>query len=620
MRRRKLFWQLYMANVIVILLALLTFFLLTTYSFKNILLDQVAEDLRVRATIMRGELLRTWLDGDTIRMRELCADMSREAATRVTLIDDAGTVIADSWHDEAVMENHRARPEVRDALAGTYTTAVRYSNTLHMNSMYAAIPLRSDGRVIGVLRTAVPLGLVEESIAGLQWQIMFGGVLIAIGAMLVSYFVARRLKRPLDGLKDGARRFAAGDLEYRMPVPESEELRGLADVMNDMAAQLRQRLMQITRQHGLQDAVLTSMREGVLTFDMDERLIDVNRSAARLLRIHPEKSRGKHIEEVVRNIGVQRFVDRTIHSGETTEGSVTLVDDRERFIQLHGSLLRDAQGHPMGIVVVMNDYTELRKLENVRREFVANVSHELKTPITSIKGYVETLIDGALDSRDNALRFLGIVSRQADRLNAIIEDLLSLSRIEQESDQELISMEPSAVYDVLSSAVQACQVAVEEKRMQLSLDCARDLRAVMNAALLEQAVINLINNAIKYSEEGTRVFVAAVETEARHIRIMVRDEGIGIDAEHLPRLFERFYRIDKARSRRLGGTGLGLAIVKHIAQAHGGTVEVHSAPGKGSTFSLIFPATRSERGPAAILPGVPASAQRAPDVTSESGA
>lgn len=603
MRRRTLFWQLYTANVIVILLALLTFSFLTTYSFKNILLAQVSEDLRVRAMIMRGELSRTWLDGDTTRAREICVARGRDVATRVTMIDTNGVVVADSWEDPRKMENHRGRPEMREALTGADATSVRFSSTLEMNSMYAAIPLRHDGRVIGVLRTSVPLGEVEESISSLQLQIMLGGLLIAAGAMLVSYFVARRLKKPLDGLKDGARRFAAGDLDHRMPVPESEELSELADVMNVMAAQLRQRIMQITQQHGMQDAVLKSMREGVLTFDMEERVIDVNRSAARLLRVNPDKARGKHIEEVVRNIGLQRFVDRTIRSGDDTEGSVTLVDDSERFIHLHGSVLRDTAGMPIGIVVVMNDFTELRKLENVRREFVANVSHELKTPITSIKGYVETLIDGAIDNRENAVRFLGIVSRQADRLNAIIEDLLSLSRIEQESDQEQISMQASSVFEVLSSAVQACQVPAEEKGMRVALDCDRNLRAVMNAPLLEQAVINLINNAIKYSEENTPVFVAAVETAARSIRILVRDEGIGIETEHLPRLFERFYRIDKARSRRLGGTGLGLAIVKHIAYAHGGTVEVQSTPGKGSTFSIIFPASRAEHLAAAATRG-----------------
>lgn len=599
MRRKRLFWQLYALNVVIIVLALSAFSLLTSISYKRILFDQVSTDLLTRAAMMRGDVLRSWQDGDLTRVRQICVRMSKESSTRVTLVDAEGVVLADSWRDPAQMENHRDRPEVSRALGGKRATSIRFSSTLQMNTMYGAIPLVHDGRVIGVLRAAVPLGAVEESVGGLQMQIVFGGLLIALLAGLISYLVSRRLRKPLDGLKEGARRFAAGDLEFRMPVPDSDELSEFAVVMNNMAEQLQQRIQQITQQHGVQDAVLTSMVEGVITFDMEERLIDVNRSAAALLRINPEKARGKSIQEVVRNVGLQRFVEQTIATVETTEGYITVVDDVERFIHVHGSTLRDAKRKPIGVVVVTNDFTELRKLENVRREFVANVSHELKTPITSIKGFVETLIDGALDDREDAMRFLGIVSRQADRLNAIIEDLLSLSRIEQESEQALIEMSPGPVFEALHSAVQSCQVAAEAKGMRIVLDCSRDLRTVMNAPLLEQAVINLINNAVKYSDEGKAIFVAAVAAEGGRIRILVRDEGFGIEAEHLPRLFERFYRIDKARSRKLGGTGLGLAIVKHIAQAHGGRVEVQSTPGKGSTFSLILPGMPDSNGDAA---------------------
>lgn len=593
MWKRKLFWQLYASNFLVIFIALLAFSLLTAISFKSILLDEVSRDLVARASIMRADLLRSWLGGDITHIRSVAAAMSRESATRVTLVDAGGRVIADSWHDPADMDNHGGRPEIRMALTGKTGTSTRFSSTLGMNTMYAAIPLREDGRVIGVLRTAVPLKTVEQSLTSLQLQVLAGGVVIALFAGLTSYFFARRLKRPIDGLTQGARRFAEGDLDYRMPVPASDELHDLAVVMNTMAEQLQQRLLQITQQHGVQDAVLSSMVEGVITFDMDERLLDANHSAARLLRVNLDKARGKSIQEVVRNVGLQRFVERTMQSDEATEDYITLVDTSERFIQVHGNILRDGDRRPIGVVIVLNDYTELRQLENVRREFVANVSHELKTPITSIKGFVETLLDGAINDRDDAMRFLEIVSRQADRLNAIIEDLLSLSRIEQESEQDRIITQPASVFEVLRSAVQTCQVSAGDKHMQISLDCDRQLHAVINPPLLEQAVINLINNAIKYSDEGKSVFVAALQAETGQLRIHVRDEGYGIDPEHLPRLFERFYRIDKARSRKLGGTGLGLAIVKHIAQAHGGTVEVQSSPGSGSTFTIVLPPSAS---------------------------
>ncbi|MBI3735216.1 ATP-binding protein [Candidatus Sumerlaeota bacterium] len=257
-------------------------------------------------------------------------------------------------------------------------------------------------------------------------------------------------------------------------------------------------------------------------------------------------------------------------------------------MQAHGSVLLDAEGSGIGALVVLNDVTRLIKLENVRREFVANVSHELKTPITSIKGFVETLLEGAIDHPDEARRFLGIVQTHADRLHAIIEDLLSLSRIELEAERNVIILEPGSIREVLQAAIEICQVHARAKGINITLNCPADLRARINAALLEQAVVNLIDNAVKYSGDGKDIQVEA-EAATSETVIRVRDHGCGIDAEHLSRLFERFYRVDKARSRKAGGTGLGLAITKHIAQAHGGSVGVESVLGEGSIFSIRLP-------------------------------
>lgn len=591
MRKRKLFWQLYISNFLVILLALLAFTLLTTYSFKSILLDQVSEDLVMRAAIMRDDIMRRLRTHDRSQLQAYVKSAGDRAKTRITVISADGTVLADSWHDPTRMDNHLQRPEVQQALAGSRSMSTRYSTTLNMNTLYAAVLLSDGLETLGVLRTAVPLHTVEQSVTGLQWQIIVGGLVIALFAGLLSLSISRRITRPIETLKQGARRFADGDLDFRLPVPRSEELRDLANVMNTMAEQLRERLVQITQQHGVQDAVLSSMVEGVIAFDMDERLINVNHSAARMLRIDIGKSRGKAIEEVVRNAGLQRFVEQALASEEATEGYISIVDEFERFLQVHGSLLRDAERQPIGVVIVMNDYTELRNLEKVRREFVANVSHELKTPITSIKGFVETLLDGAMHDREDAVRFLGIVSRQADRLNAIIEDLLSLSRIEQGSDRDQhVALTEAPLRDVVLSAVQSCQMDAESKNMRIETHMDGELSALINPQLLEQALINLVGNAIKYSDEGKTITLAVEQQGTKDILLSVTDQGYGIEAEHLPRLFERFYRVDKARSRTLGGTGLGLSIVKHIVQAHNGRIDVKSTPGEGSTFVIVLPA------------------------------
>jgi two-component system, OmpR family, phosphate regulon sensor histidine kinase PhoR len=253
-----------------------------------------------------------------------------------------------------------------------------------------------------------------------------------------------------------------------------------------------------------------------------------------------------------------------------------------------GTPLRDGEGKRTGSLIVLNDVTRLRKLENIRRDFVANVSHELKTPITAIKGFVDTLKDGAAKNLDDAERFLAIIQKHVDRLENIVEDLLSLSRIEKEGEREESELEERAIGEVLAGAIQVCDVKAREKGIGIELICDREVRAEINPTLLEQAVVNLLDNAIKYSDPGKKVEVEALETEAE-VLIHVRDHGCGIEKKHLDRLFERFYRVDQARSRKLGGTGLGLAIVKHIAQAHGGSVSVESQPGQGSTFTIHLP-------------------------------
>jgi two-component system phosphate regulon sensor histidine kinase PhoR len=331
------------------------------------------------------------------------------------------------------------------------------------------------------------------------------------------------------------------------------------------------------------------MVEGVLAVDTEGHVLDLNPAASRLLGLGGSDSRGRTIEEVVRNARLQAFVSRALAAPTTIEDEVVLErPEGDHYLQAHGTALRDGEGQEMGALVVLNDVTRIRQLENVRRDFVANVSHELKTPITSVKGFVETLLDGALDNREEAERFLRIVAKHADRLGVIIEDLLTLSRLEQDARAGRVDLAEASVEGALRAAVEMCEVRATERNVTVTVTCDPQLRADLNLPLFEQAIANLIDNAIKYSPTGGTVEVSAEEAKGELV-VCVRDWGCGIAAEHLPRLFERFYRVDKARSRALGGTGLGLAIVKHIVQAHGGTVSVESTPGKGSTFTIRLP-------------------------------
>jgi two-component system phosphate regulon sensor histidine kinase PhoR len=327
------------------------------------------------------------------------------------------------------------------------------------------------------------------------------------------------------------------------------------------------------------------MVEGVIAVDTEERIISMNLAAAHMFSCEPDKAQGRSIQEAIRNPALHRFISSTLASKEPVEKDLVVYSDGERILNGHGTMLRDAEGNRTGAIVVLNDVTRLWRLENIRRDFVANVSHEIRTPITAIKGFVETLRNGSLQKPEDSERFLGIIEKHVDRLEYLIEDLLNLSRIERDAERGSISLEEAPLRGLLLSAIQVCEPMAAFKGIKIDLSCSEALVAEVNPALLEQAVVNFMDNAIKYSDEGGTIQVKATQIDTEII-ISVTDHGCGIEKEHVPRLFERFYRVDKARSRDMGGTGLGLAIVKHIVQAHGGRVSAVSTPGKGSVFSI----------------------------------
>ena len=588
MRRRRLLWHLYPSYLLITLVALLAVSWYASSSLRKSHMENTAVDLEARAQILKNQVLERFASGNGRSWDSLCKELGRKASTRITVILTSGRVLGDSEKDPAVMDNHANRPEVRIAFAGRTGISTRYSKTLGQNMMYVALPLKLNGEIVGVVRTSIPLTSIDQALKGIQIRIAFGGLIIAILAAAVSLIVSRRISQPLEKMRQGAERFARGELESRLPVPDSEELGGLAEAMNEMAFQLDSRIRTAMRQRSELEAVLSSMVEGVLAVDIEERLISVNHAAGQLLGLNPLDVQGRIIHEVVRNAELLRLVSRALTSMWSVEGDIIVRDGGERFLQAHGTILRDSEGRGIGALVVLNDVTRIRRLENVRREFVANVAHELRTPITSIKGFVETLLDGTLDNPEKVKHFLSIIARQTDRLNAIIEDLLSLSRIERETESAEIILKEDRIVDVLQAAIQVCETKAKAKKVTIDLKYEEDILARINPPLLEQAVVNLIDNAIKYSDRNSTIHVELAQRNAEII-LSVRDQGCGIAKKYLPRLFERFYRIDKARSRKLGGTGLGLAIVKHITQAHGGNVTVESTPGKGSTFQIRLP-------------------------------
>ncbi|MBN2231377.1 MAG: PAS domain-containing protein [Deltaproteobacteria bacterium] len=589
MREKRFLYQLYLIYAMVAGASFLAVTWYASVTLKTFYTHHIRDDLRVRAQLLAAEIDDRLSPAHAAALDDLCKRIFRETGTRLTVIMKDGDVLAESYIEPDLMDSHRDRPEVAAALAGGEGMAVRRSNTVHQTLMYVALPVVADGQVRAVVRAALSVDAIGRPLRLMYAEIAVGFLAITVIGLLFQWLVIRRRNRPLEEMKRGAELFARGNLGFRLRLPDSRELAGLARALNQMAGQLDDRIRTISNQRQELEAVLGSMAEGVLAFDNEERLLNLNRAASELLGIDAAAQRGRHLQEVIRNADLQQFVVGLLGGSDEGERDIVLHHRGERLLRLHGTVLRDIGGRHIGVLVVLNDVTRLRLLEIMRRDFVANVSHELKTPITSIKGFVETLLDdSACREPDEDRRFLQIIARQADRLNAIIDDLLSLSRLEQETDGRAV-MRSGPLRGVIASAVQTCKVVSDSREIIVALEIEDEPRAAVNPALLEQALINLIDNAVKYSESGTRVEVAARRVDAE-IRIAVIDQGRGIEKQHLGRIFERFYRVDKARSRQLGGTGLGLAIVKHIVQLHGGRVTVDSAPGRGSTFAIYLPA------------------------------
>jgi two-component system, OmpR family, phosphate regulon sensor histidine kinase PhoR len=593
-RNTRLFWRIFIAYLFVVVLCITAVGFYAVHSARDFYVAHTERELAARARLVREQL------GPQIgvltpqQLQQTVRALGAASATRITIINAAlpgavfGKVLADSEVAPATMMNHGKRPEFLAALKGQVGHRTGVSPTLHVPMTYVAIPLERGGRAVAVVRTAIPLTAVNDALDALYVRIALSSVIVALLAALVGWFVSRRITRPLRDITEGAERLAAGDFQRRLAVPGTLEFATVAESLNHMAGALDQQIKTLTRERNERDAVLSSMVEGVVAVDNEQNVIALNRAAARLLGVREERIEGRSIQEIVRNRDLQELVAAILSGGEPAEADVMVrLGFEERFLQASGSLLRGgADDEVVGAVVVLNDVTRLKRLEVVRSDFVANVSHELKTPVTSIKGFAETLLDGAMADEHTACRFLTIIAGQADRLHSIIEDLLALSTLE--AGERGVALEDADLCDVLTVAVDVCTPKAERKHIAITTACAEPVLARINPPLLEQAVVNLVDNAIKYSSEGSLVEVR-LDQLPRELLISVRDQGSGIGREHLARLFERFYRVDKARSRDLGGTGLGLAIVKHIAQVHGGDVSVESVVGEGSVFRIHLP-------------------------------
>ena len=607
--KRKLIWHIYPWVLLITLVPLLAIIWYTSNTGRELFMSETRADLLNQARIMQNSVTRLLQQNRLDEIDRLCKETGAFSSTRFTVILPHGQVIGDSQKNPGDMDFHGNRPEILNALKTGTGSSERYSATLNHQMMYVALRLSNqEGRHLGVLRTAIPITAIDRALHAIEIKTAVGGLVIALLAAMISLYVSRRISRPIEEMKYGAELFAQGDLTHRLPTPPSAELAGLADAMNAMALQLEDRMQKVISQRNEYEAVLSSMAEGVIAVDQDETILSINQAALDILKIKASAARGRTIHEVVRN---RQFLDFVIDSlaGKTLEEKdVEIQGPEKRIINIRSMTLRNAANENIGSLIVLNDVTKIRHLESIRKDFVANVSHEIKTPLTAIKGFVETLQQSMDKGQEDNLKFLGIIDKHVNRLDSIVEDLLALARIEQIDEKATVALEKRRLQSLVENAVNVVQHRADVKNIAFQVQIENDLHIRVDSTLFEQALVNLLDNAVAYSPENEKVTIS-VEQDNKKFVVSIKDNGIGISRQHLPRLFERFYRVDKARSRKHGGTGLGLAIVKHIAKAHGGSVTVESLPGQGSIFRIHFPADLIEQGqdPKLQRSGIPES-------------
>lgn len=584
---KRLRWRLTATYIGLVIMSMLVLGAYLLNSLEDYFYDSLKTRLETEA-LLACDLLEPRQDRwNATTMGELARRIAQDVKARVTIIDINGTVLGDSLEDPAQMENHLDRPEVLDSLTGGVGVAIRHSSTLDTDMMYVAVPIMQEDRPVGFLRLAMPLAEIRGAFFRLWSAVVVAVSLAVFFTILISLGLSKRLTEPIEKLTEFARRISGGDFDCRAKLESKDEIGELAEALNQMSVTIRDKVTLISDGKSKLEAVLGSMANGIIFVNKKGQIDLINPAAERFLSFAGRESIGMPHDAVIRHPELSALINEGLQGGRTVEQEMKIAYPDETFFEVFISPIRDQAGKLTGVVAVLRDITEKRKLERMRRDFVANVSHELKTPVTAIKGFTETLLDGALNDEKASREFVEIIDNEAERLKRLIQDLLDLSRIE--AKQVKLRRLPVDISSIVGDTVLKLRGQAESLNVALSVNFPEvPVMAEADRDLIEQVLVNLVDNALKYTPAGGRVDIEVAE-KGKDVVIWVRDTGIGIPPEDIDRVFERFYRVDKARSRAQGGTGLGLSIVKHIVEIHGGTVGVNSKPGKGSEFFFTLP-------------------------------
>ncbi|MBI5408005.1 MAG: HAMP domain-containing protein [Nitrospirae bacterium] len=568
-------------------------------------ISRLEESLLIQSRLIEEEIPR--LPGSNLD--DFCGKYKEKTGARVTIIDGTGRVIGDSDEVSEKMDNHSDRPEIKEALINKTGSSIRMSSTLHKKFFYFAIALGGNPER-GFLRLSVPLHDLETAISDIRMRIAAASLIALLAAILIGLFQTGRITRSIEEITRFSAEIKSGDFRSRLFLKEKGELGELAKNINDMAQELKIRLEFSQKEQHKMEEILKNMSDGLMLTDVEGRIFLCNPAVKRFFGIDYDLE-GRTLMETLRNVELMDVLAETVNKKETVSQEIMIAHPKEIYLLATAVPFNypPESEKISGIVLSFHDVTRLKKLEDVRKDFVANVSHEIKTPVTAIKGFAETLLEGALDDRENAVKFLLTIKNHSERLNSLVEDLLTLSRIELGD----IKIKKTAVDldDVTDTVFTTLKNKAAAKGLQLIKDVPSDLHEIIaDRNRLIQILLNLVDNGIKFTERGEvtvqvkseKLKVKSKEKDAdpspvtRHsspgdfIEISVSDTGVGIPHHHIPRLGERFYRVDRSRSRELGGTGLGLAIVKHLVKAHGWELRVESTPGRGTAVKIIIPA------------------------------
>ena len=586
--KKKRFYQIYSYTFWILIIVIFGLFILITknYISKNYI-ESFEDDLHTKTMIFSNHVKHEIDQNGLNKINEIC-DYYVDENTFFSVILPNGKEIGWSQKNYQKPDFYAERPEVKSALSGEYGKHTRYNIGLKETFIHIAIPIKdNDDSILCAVRGSSPTSKRDLFIIQFEDKISQIYLIFSLVTLIIFIAISNRISSPLKKIIKSAKIISQNKKINKLPEHSIFEIDELSQTLNTLSLKIQKNTKELDIKYIEQQAILASMQEGVLAIDKKQQIIQINRAAISILEINNlDDTDSRIIQQHIRFSNLQNFIKKILLTKKQATKDMTLNASSIKSVQVTGSPLTNEKGVNIGALIVMRDITDLRKLEEVRTDFVANVSHELKTPITSIKGFIETLSSDDFKHNEETKKFLEIIRQQSNRLNTIVDDLLTLSRIERKEEHIVFDLFP--LENIIKNSIALCHHQAEKKNIKIKMNCDSNSEIKVNSALLEQALVNLIINAIQHSNSNTTISLIG-QMKDKKIIISVQDEGIGIEKKHHTRLFERFYRIDSSRSRNDGGTGLGLSIVKHIVNAHKGEISLESEIGKGSIFTIKIP-------------------------------